>query len=77
MRSSSNLNPAGASEYFLGFLCHCLSSFTTAKITFTCIELLKLTIQGLTVRAMGNLLALVNNFLFDPFLHQSSDIWTT
>ena len=29
------LNPVGASEFFLGFLCNCLSYFTTAKITFT------------------------------------------
>ena len=30
-------DPIGASEYFLGFLCNCLSYFTTAKITFTSI----------------------------------------
>ena len=29
------LNPVGASEFFLGFLCNCLSYFTTAKITFS------------------------------------------
>ena len=28
-------NPVGASEFFLGFLCNCLSYFTTTKITFT------------------------------------------
>ena len=26
---------AGASEFFLGFICNCLSYFTTAKISFT------------------------------------------
>ena len=26
------LNPIGASEFFLGFICNCLSYFTTAKI---------------------------------------------
>ena len=30
-------NPVGASEYFLGFLCNCLSYFATVKITFTSI----------------------------------------
>ena len=30
-------NPVGASEFFLGFLCNCLSYFTTAKISFTSI----------------------------------------
>ena len=30
-------NPVGASDFFLGFLCDCLSYFTTAKITFTSI----------------------------------------
>ena len=30
-------NPVEASELFLGFLCNCLSGFTTAKIIFTCI----------------------------------------
>ena len=30
-------NPVEASEFFLGFLCNCLSYFTTAKITFTSI----------------------------------------
>ena len=29
-------NPSGASEFFLGFLCNCLSDFITARITFTC-----------------------------------------
>ena len=29
------LNPVEASDFFLGFLCNCLSYFTTAKITFT------------------------------------------
>ena len=29
------LNPVGASEFFLGFICNCLSYFTTAKISFT------------------------------------------
>ena len=28
-------NPIGASEFFLGFICNCLSYFTTAKISFT------------------------------------------
>ena len=28
-------NPVEASDFFLGFLCNCLSYFTTAKITFT------------------------------------------
>ena len=28
-------NPVGASEYFLGFICNCLSYFTSAKISFT------------------------------------------
>ena len=28
-------NPVGASEFFLGFVCNCLSYFTTAKISFT------------------------------------------
>ena len=27
--------PIGASEFFLGFICNCLSYFTTAKISFT------------------------------------------
>ena len=31
-------NPVEASECFLGFLCNCLSSFTTAKISFTSIK---------------------------------------
>ena len=31
-------NPVEASDFFLGFLCNCLSYFTTAKITFTCID---------------------------------------
>ena len=30
-------NPVGASEIVLGFLCNCLSYFTTAKISFTSI----------------------------------------
>ena len=30
-------NPVGASEFFLGFICNCLSYFTTAKISFTSI----------------------------------------
>ena len=30
-------NPVGASDFFLGFICNCLSYFTTARITFTCI----------------------------------------
>ena len=30
-------NPVGASEFFLSFICNCLSYFTTAKISFTCI----------------------------------------
>ena len=30
-------NPVGASEFFLGFICNCLSCFTTAKISFTSI----------------------------------------
>ena len=30
-------NPIGASEFFLGFLCNCLSCFAAAKITFTCV----------------------------------------
>ena len=29
------LNPVGASEFFLGCICNCLSYFTTAKISFT------------------------------------------
>ena len=29
-------NPIGASEFFLGFICSCLSYFKTARITFTC-----------------------------------------
>ena len=29
-------NPVRASDLFLAFLCNCLSCFTTAKITFTC-----------------------------------------
>ena len=28
-------NPVETSEYFLGFICNCLSCFTTVKITFT------------------------------------------
>ena len=28
-------NTVGASEFFLGFICNCLSYFTTAKISFT------------------------------------------
>ena len=31
------LNPVGASESFLGFICNCLSYFTTVKISFTSI----------------------------------------
>ena len=31
-------NPVGASEFFLGFVCNCLSYFTTAKISFTSIS---------------------------------------
>ena len=30
-------NPVGASDFFLGFLCNCLSYFTTAKISFSVI----------------------------------------
>ena len=30
-------NPVGASEFFLGFICNCLSYFTTVKISFTSI----------------------------------------
>ena len=29
-------NPVGASEFFLGFICNCLSDFITVKISFTC-----------------------------------------
>ena len=29
-------NPVGALKIFLGFICNCLSYFTTAKISFTC-----------------------------------------
>ena len=32
-------NPIGASEFFLGFICNCLSYFTTAKISFTNLHL--------------------------------------
>ena len=32
------LNPIRASEFFLGFICNCLSCYITAKISFTCIE---------------------------------------
>ena len=31
-------NPIEASDFFLGFVCNCLSYFTTAKITFTSIS---------------------------------------
>ena len=31
--------PFGASEFFLGFICNCLSYFITVRITFTCIPL--------------------------------------
>ena len=31
------LNPVEASEFFLGFICNCLSYFITARITFSCI----------------------------------------
>ena len=31
-------NPVGASEFFLGFICNCLSYFTTAKISFSVIN---------------------------------------
>ena len=31
-------NPVDASDFFLGFVCNCLSYFTTAKITFTSIS---------------------------------------
>ena len=31
-------NPVEASEFFLGFICNCLSYFTTAKVTFTSIK---------------------------------------
>ena len=30
-------NPVGVSQFFLGFICICLSYFITAKITFTSI----------------------------------------
>ena len=30
-------NPVEASDFFLGFICNCLSYFITARITFTCI----------------------------------------
>ena len=30
-------NPVGASDFFLGFICNCLSYSITARITFTCI----------------------------------------
>ena len=33
-------NPVEASEFFLGFICNCLSYFATAKISFTSILLL-------------------------------------
>ena len=29
-------NTVGAIEFFLGFICNCLSYFITARITFTC-----------------------------------------
>ena len=29
-------NPVRASEFFLGFICNCLSYFILTKITFTC-----------------------------------------
>ena len=31
-------NPLGASDFFLGFICNCLSYFTTMKISFTSIS---------------------------------------
>ena len=36
-------NPVGTSEFFLGFICSCLSCFTTAKISFTSIIYLQFT----------------------------------
>ena len=36
-------NSVGASEFFLGFICNCLSYFTTAKISFTSILYLQFT----------------------------------
>ena len=30
-------NPVGASEFFLGFICNCLSYFTTVNISFSVI----------------------------------------
>ena len=36
-------NPVGASEFFRGFICNCLSYFTTVKISFTSILYLQFT----------------------------------
>ena len=36
-------SPIEASEFFLGFICNCLSYFTTAKISFTSILYLQFT----------------------------------
>ena len=35
LQQDLSLRPIGTSEFFLGFLCNCLSCFTTAKISFT------------------------------------------
>ena len=36
-RGGHGSNPVEASDFFLGFVCNCLSYFTTARITFTSI----------------------------------------
>ena len=36
-------NPVGASEFFLDFICNCLSYFITARFTFTCVLYLQCT----------------------------------
>ena len=37
IKNTSERDPVGVSEFFLGFICNCLSYFTTAKISFTSI----------------------------------------
>ena len=59
-------NPIGASDFFLGFLCTCLSYFTTAKITFTCIPVCWC--EGLSLELFNYNAARQHNFQFNSFI---------
>ena len=52
-------NPVGASDFFLGFICGCLSYFTSAKISFTSILCLILSICRIDLSLHLMLLTLI------------------